>query len=70
MEKRNLVESGSPDHQRIIDSVDKCMKRIDKMDAKAEGSKGMVLINVCEDILSVINSATLKDGYVCFFHTL
>lgn len=62
VEKRNLVESGSPDHQRIIDSVDKCMKRIDKMDAKAEGSKGMVLINVCEDILSVINSATLKDG--------
>ncbi|KAL8283118.1 hypothetical protein RQP46_005896 [Phenoliferia psychrophenolica] len=59
---RGLVKESSSAYSSIKGSVDRCLARMEEMDKKQEGSKGMVLINVCEEILGAINGAMQKDG--------
>ena len=62
--KRKLIKEGSAGHDAIKASVDNCLKTIAEMDRKQEGSKGMVLIRECEDILGAINQWTQKPACV------
>lgn len=60
--QRGLVKKGSSRAKNIQVAVDKCKEEIAKMDIKDEGSgKGMVLISVCEEILSAVSQATMKE---------
>ncbi|KAK4704188.1 hypothetical protein P7C70_g2025, partial [Phenoliferia sp. Uapishka_3] len=63
--KRNLVKEGSAAHDRIQKKVDGCMKEIARMDERQEGSKGMILIGVCEEILGAIGAATKNEDGEC-----
>lgn len=65
--QRGIVKEGSTGHASIQKKVDACMEQIAEMDSKQEGSKGMVLIGVCEDILGAINGATRKNKCVLLF---
>lgn len=63
--QRGLVKTGSQQYKRVEKKVETCLAEMVAMDKKQEGSKGMVLIGVCEEILSAINAVTQKE-YVPF----
>lgn len=59
--KEKIVKSGSSAHKEIMAATDKCTAAISKMDVQGDGTDaGMVLIPVCEEILSTITAATMK----------
>ncbi|KAM0755570.1 alpha/beta-hydrolase [Meredithblackwellia eburnea MCA 4105] len=62
---KGFVKEGSTQHASIQKSVDKCTDEIAMMDQRQEGSKGMVLIPLCEEILGTIGAVLQQPGSTC-----
>ncbi|GAA5908210.1 uncharacterized protein JCM6883_004309 [Sporobolomyces salmoneus] len=59
--EKKFVRKGTMGYRNILKAVEKCEKKLDEME-KANGGKGTVLVGACEEILGVMNAATMKDG--------
>ncbi|GAA5887724.1 hypothetical protein JCM6882_001510 [Rhodosporidiobolus microsporus] len=57
-----LVRKNSPQWRNLQAVMDNCQKKIKEMDDRGSGSKGLVLVSECEQILGAMSSATMKDG--------
>ncbi|GAA5887520.1 hypothetical protein JCM5296_002604 [Sporobolomyces johnsonii] len=60
--ERGLLKKDSQGHRNVAEAVARCQKKIAEMDEKGLGSKGLVLVGECEEILGVMSAATMKDG--------
>ncbi|GJN91580.1 hypothetical protein Rhopal_004603-T1 [Rhodotorula paludigena] len=61
LEREKLVTKGSQGHQNVVAALKRCQKKLDEMDKKDNGRKGMVLVSECEAMLGVMTQATMKD---------
>ncbi|KAL8280321.1 hypothetical protein RQP46_007238 [Phenoliferia psychrophenolica] len=62
---RGIVKAGSESYQSIKESTDTCLSRIQEMDRERKGSKGLIRLDVCDEIMDVINNSTLNDAGMC-----
>lgn len=70
LEREKLVTKGSQGHQNVVAALKRCQKKLDEMDKKDNGRKGMVLVSECEAMLGVMTQATMKECVWCFSSSL